>query len=351
LEGADERLGDALARWLAERLSVPKVQIRELMRHTEGFSWQTYTLLAEWETAAGERRQRGFAVRREPEEGTLERYDAAQQFRIGRALYDCSDVPLPAVYWLETNSAVLERPFYVMERIEGRVPVPWDAHNREVFPDDGARGRLGRDFVEVLARVHAVDIAGAGLDFLGPPPSPDAAAHAAIAYWERLYEEAQRGELPLLRWAFQWLRANVATSGRLTLVHGDYRIGNFMIDAKGRINAVFDWELAHVGDPIFDLAYGGLRLYRGRSPLLSQLLSAEEMFAAYEEHTGLAVAPEVFHFWTVVGYVRALTQYVRAVRAFADGRTDDLRLAAMSYGSLHLLKYLAEELGLRSPPA
>jgi aminoglycoside phosphotransferase (APT) family kinase protein len=345
-EGDPDRLEPALAAWLGDRLEAPDVRIRDLVRHAEGFSWETYTLVAEW----GEAGSRGLAVRREPEEGTLERYDAAEQFRVGQALHGHSAVPVPAMYWLETDPAVLGRPFFVMERMEGRVPVPWDARNPDVFPDDAARTRLGHDFVDVLAGIHAVDVDAAGLDFLGVPATTDAAARDAIGYWERLYEEAAQGELPLLRWTFDWLRLNLATSGRVTLVHGDFRIGNFMIDDRGAINAVFDWELAHISDPVFDLAYCGLRLYRGRSPLLSHLLTAEEMFAAYTERTGLMVEADVFRFWTVLGYARALTQYVRAVSVFADGRSDDVRLAAMSHQSLHLLKFLAEELGLRKAP-
>ncbi len=63
--------------------------------------------------------------------------------------------------------------------------------------------------------------------------------------------------MPILRFLIGWLRRNVATSGRVGLVHGDYRIGNFMLGGDRRINAVFDWELAHVGDPAFDVAWSG----------------------------------------------------------------------------------------------
>ena len=93
-----------------------------------------------------------------------------------------------------------------------------------------------------------------------------------------------------MRYAIGWLRANIACSGTLTLCHGDYRIGNFML-ADGTINGIFDWELAHVSDPVEDIAYSGLPLFRGRNPLLSQLLEPETFFARYEERTGLRVEP------------------------------------------------------------
>jgi aminoglycoside phosphotransferase (APT) family kinase protein len=323
------------------------VVIDDLARHAEGFSWETYTFTASWADRSGTRHVRGFALRREPVEGTLEHYDAARDYRIYEAVSRYSDVPVPAPYWLEADPSVLDRPFFVMERVEGDVPVPWRPNDPRIFPSDTARSELGREFVSVLARLHGIDVGASGLGFLGAPSSSETGARAAIADWERVYEQALTIEVPLLRYAFGWLRDNVCTSGKVTLVHGDFRIGNFMVDRDRHINAVFDWELAHLGDPIFDLAYSGLRLYRGRSPLLSRLLPADEYFELYTKLTGTPVAWDVFHFWTVFGYVRALTQYARACRAFDDRRANDLRLAAMAHQSLHLLKYLAEDLGLR----
>ena len=128
------------------------------------------------------------------------------------------------------------------------------------------------------------------------------------------------------------------------LCHGDYRIGNFMVD-DGRIVAVFDWELAHLGDPVEDLAWAGLRLFRGRSPLVSQLLAPAELRRRYAERTGLVVDDDVLRFWTVLGMIRAAVPHVRAATIFEQGRSGDLRLAAMGHQSVHVLGHLADELG------
>ena len=154
-------------------------------------------------------------------------------------------------------------------------------------------------------------------------------------------------ELPLLRYAIDWLRSNVACSGTLTLCHGDYRIGNFML-ADGTINGIFDWELAHVSDPVEDIAYSGLPLFRGRNPLLSQLLDRETFFNRYEELTGLRVDPDAFHFWTVLGLLKAAASHLRGSRAFEDGRIGDLRLAAMGHQVQYVLRHVARELGLEA---
>lgn len=319
---------DALAAWLGERLG-SSVEIDEWRRHTEGFSWQTFTFRARW--ADGEL---GLAVRREPEDGLLAPYDIEGQYRLHQALGEQGTVPVPRLRWLELDRAVIGMPFYVMDRVDGHVPVQWRPDDPLAFPDEDARRAIGEQFVDVLAAVHALDWGSAGL-----PGPRDEAAH-----WERLLDEAVLVEVPLLREALAWLRERPASSGRVALVHGDYRIGNFILGADRRIVAVLDWELAHVGDPVEDLAWAGLRLFRGRSELWSQLLPADAFLERYAQRTGLEVEPAVLRHFAVLCTVRAIVPYLRAARAFEDGRARDLRLAAMGHQVLYPLRHLAAEL-------
>jgi aminoglycoside phosphotransferase (APT) family kinase protein len=336
----------ALGPWLGERLGVDVTDIVDVRRHTEGFSWQTYTFDACWHEHDGTPRRRRIAVRREPEDGLLAPYDIVGQFRLHETV-GRTDVPVPALIGLELDASVLGMPFYAMDAVEGIVPVQWRANDPAVFPDDEARRRIGVDFVEQLARIHQIDWSAERLDELLPGPGTTDPGTAEIDRWERFLDEATVVEIPLLRAAISWCRRNLATSNRVTLCHGDYRIGNFMV-ARGRIVAVFDWELAHVGDPVEDLAWAGLRLFRGRSPLVSQLLPLDDVLAVYREHTGLEVDADVLHFWTVLGMVRAAAPHVRAAAAFERGRSSDLRLAAMGHQTLHVLRHLADELGWSS---
>jgi aminoglycoside phosphotransferase (APT) family kinase protein len=341
-------IGEPLAGWLAQRLGVAEVSLSELKRHAEGFSWQTFTLACEWtDPDSGDLVRQGFAVRREPEDGLLAPYDIEGQFRLHNAILDFSDVPMPGLYWLEMDPSVLGMPFYVMERMDGRVPVQWRGNDPDVFPDEETRRRIGLDFVDVLSRIHAIDIGKSGLGFLGESSNAEAQAIAEIDKWERFYEESFQVEVPLLRFLIGWLRRNLAVSGQVGLVHGDYRIGNFMLDSERNINAIFDWELAFVGDPAFDLAWAGMPLFRGRSPLLSQLLAKNEFLDRYEQQSGLHVDEDVFRFWTMFGHLRASAPHVRACRAFEEGRTTDLRLAAMGHQNFYILRQLADQLGWR----
>lgn len=338
---------EALTPWFGKRLAAAELEIVDLRRHAEGWSWQTYTMDVAWRSAeTGEQLLRGYAVRVEPRDGLLAPYDIDGQYRLHRAILDHSDVPMPALYWLEHDPAVLGMPFFVMERVRGVVPVQWRGNDPTIFPSDEARREIGLQFVDIEARIHAVDWRAAGLDLPGGHVAdPVASARFWVDHWARYYEESVLVELPLMRYAIGWLRSNVACSGTLTLCHGDYRIGNFML-ADGIVNGIFDWELAHVSDPVEDIAYSGLPLFRGRNPLLSQLLEPETFFARYEERTGLRVEPEAFHFWTVLGLVKAAASHLRGSRAFEDGRIGDLRLAAMGHQVQYVLRHIARELGV-----
>ena len=327
----------ALRPWFAGRLGAGDVTIRELKRHAEGWSWQTYTMEAE---AGGERR--GYAVRVEPRDGLLAPYDIDGQYALHRVVCEQSDVPMADLYWLEKDASVLGMPFYVMERLTGVVPVQWRGKDPEIFPTEERRREIGLQFVDVQTRIHAIDWAAHGLTLPGHDVG-DAAASALrwIDHWADYYAGSVLVELPLIRYAVAWLRANAACSGHIVLCHGDYRIGNFMLTADGVINGIFDWELAHVSDPVEDIAYAGLPLFRGRSPLLSQLLHPDEYFERYEAATGVHVDPDVFRFWTVLGLVKATASHLRGTRAFEDGRIGDLRLAAMGHQAQYVLKHIA----------
>jgi aminoglycoside phosphotransferase (APT) family kinase protein len=339
-------VAESLTPWFRARLGAEDAEIGDLRRHAEGWSWQTYTMDVEWSPTAGGRERRGYAVRVEPRDGLLAPYDIDGQYRLHRAILDHSDVPMPDLYWLEHDPGVLGMPFYVMERLHGAVPVQWRGKDPAVFPTDEARHEIGLQFVDIQARIHGVDWQAAGLDLPGAGwADPLESARAWVEHWARYTEESVLVELPLLRYAIGWLRQNVACSGTLTLCHGDYRIGNFMV-RDGRVNGIFDWELAHVSDPVEDIAYSGLRLFRGRNPLLSQLLPPDEYFARYTTLTGTRVDEDAFHFWSVLGLLKAAASHLRGSRAFEDGTIRDLRLAAMGHQVQYVLRHIAAELGV-----
>jgi len=256
-----------------------------------------------------------------------------------RALADAARVP--AVLAVCDDPAVIGAPFYVMERVPGHVvtstvPAELDA--------PAERRRMGEELVDALVEVHAADWQAAGLDGFGKP----------TGYLERqlrrfggLWEHNRTRELPAVERVGAWLRDHLPASGRATVVHGDYRLGNVMFApaAPARLTAIFDWEMATIGDPLADLGYlCTLWVDRDDPPLgmfeLGAVTRGEgfparaELVARYEERSGRSMTDirwyQTLALWKSVVFMEG--NYRRAV----SGTTDDPFLKAFGDGVVEL---------------
>lgn len=187
-------------------------------------------------------------------------YDLPAQYRIMAALAE-SDVKVPKMLWEEPTGDVIGSPFYVMEQIQGEAPADNPPYTAEGWLKDlapKAQSRLWLDYVETLAAVHRVDPFRLGLGFLQRPDLGETPVEQELAYYEHFYRWSfgTEGEHPTVGPSLRWLRANrPAAPDTQHLVWGDARIGN-MIFENGRVAAVLDWEMARIGDPMMDLAWG-----------------------------------------------------------------------------------------------
>jgi len=334
---------DALTAYFARRLA-PRTDVRvlTLTRMSEGFSQETFRVELAWRGAAGEEHG-AYVLRRQPAAGLLEPYDTEPEFRVLAALAG-TPVRAPRVFWYERDPAVLERPFYVMEVVPGTVPLPVMVDGKPVFSDD-ERARLGEDFVTNLAALHAVDWRGAGLDFLGVPAAGDGAAIRELARWEGYIARADGPPRPVLTEAILWLRRARPIADATTLVHGDYRTGNFLV-REGQIAAILDWEMVHLGDPMEDLGWACMALWRGESPYMCHLLERERLYARYEELSGRRVDPERVRFYEVLATVKMAAIMLTGLHAFREGRTRDLRMALFDHQWAYMAAAIANARGL-----
>ena len=331
----DASVRSRLERFLAARLG-GDTRITSLERSTEGFSQETFSFEVE---VAGQRR--GYVAKREPAAGLLDPYDLEPEFRVLHALSD-DPLPSPATPWFERDPAVLDRPFYVMERLPGEVPIPVAGPDGTGPFTDAERATLGPDVARALARLHAVDWRGRGLDFLEAPEAGRDAADRELARWERRIAESGFAPHPLVSETLLWMRRNLPATDQLTLVHGDYRLGNLLVAREGgtaRLTGILDWELVHVGDPIEDLGWCTSLLWRAGTPYASGLLEPEAFAAAYTEASGRPVDPERLRFYEILAIVKMAAIMLTGLAIFRDGRTDDLRLAIFDHQlpGLHLL--------------
>ncbi len=185
-------------------------------------------------------------------------HDMGREYRVLSGLAT-TDVPVPRVYAFCADESVNDAPFYVMEKVDGRILRTAD--DLAVFDANDAR-RCSEALVDVLASIHAVDFDSVGLGDFG---RPDGYLERQVRRWGEQWERSKTRPLPAIEELAARLRAALPAQQAPTIVHGDYRLDNTMLalDDPGRVVAVLDWEMATLGDPLADL--GLFLLYYGRS--------------------------------------------------------------------------------------
>jgi aminoglycoside phosphotransferase (APT) family kinase protein len=280
-------------------------------------------------------------VLRRPPRGPLppSAHDVLREARLLRALGPTA-ARTPAVLAVGDDPAIIGAPFYVMEQVAGDVitgelPAGLD--------DVAQRGRIADELIDALVEVHAVDWEAAGLDGFGKP----------TGYLERqlrrfggLWEHNRTRDLPQVERVGRWLADHLPPSPAATIVHGDYRLGNVMFasGAPARLVAIFDWEMATIGDPLADLGYLTTMWIEGGDPEMAFELSKvtrlpgfptrDELIARYEERSGRSMTDirwyQTLAIWKSVVFMEG--NYKRAV----SGATDDPYLKAFGDGVVEL---------------
>jgi len=247
-----------LRHWLRAKLGAHDLHVGALQAPSStGFSSDTLMFDAEW-TAEGRARRAALVARLKPTGFTVfPTYDLPLQHRVMQ-IVGGTDVPVPRVRWLEEDDSVLGVPFYIMDRVSGRVPTdnpPYHAGGWVCDLTPQEREALWWSGLEAMARIHRLDWRALGLGFLDKLP------HGASPLEQQLHEYDEylrwgmdRTRYPLLEQAQSWLRAHRPAEEPVALCWGDSRPGNQIFDGT-RCVAVLDWEMVRLGDPVQDLAW------------------------------------------------------------------------------------------------
>jgi len=287
----------AVGTWLAQQLDDPAWRECDLSPIGAGRSNLTYRV----SSAAG-----SVVLRRPPVgEVAATAHDMGRERRVISALAGTA-VPVPRVLASSEGGPPVDAPSFVMELVEGVVPLGELPAGWAGEPAD--RHRMGETLVQVLADLHTVDPATVGLgDFGRPEGFMTRQVRRWTTQWEKAGETGHRGpdaaEVTALA---ETLAATVPATQRNAIVHGDYRIDNCLFDAAdpGRMRAVLDWEMSTLGDPMADL--GLLLVYWAQAqddPVwrsaryidgptqLPGFPTRAELAAAYAERSGLDLTP------------------------------------------------------------
>jgi aminoglycoside phosphotransferase (APT) family kinase protein len=174
-------------------------------------------------------------------------HDMGREHRIIAGLAH-SAVPVAPALGLCTDENVNELPFYVMAFVDGHV-VREKAVAESLLGESGCR-RASESIVDTMAAIHGVDLVAAGLNDLGKHEGYIA---RQLKRWHGNILEQRTRDLPLVDSVYEELMKRIPEQGAATLVHGDYRLDNCMVDAQGNVIAVLDWEICTLGDPMADL--------------------------------------------------------------------------------------------------
>ena len=194
--------------------------------------------------------ERDYVLRRPPLGPVAPKaHDMAREYAVLKAVHPVF-APAPQVFHLCEDPAVIGAVFFIMERrhgtvIRGQIPLELAS-----VPDYPARVSAG--FLECLADLHAIDIEAHGLTALGKPAG---FLERQVRGWAERWERAKTEEIAEMNHLLLWLSEHLPPSPSPTLVHNDFKLDNVMLDAcdPGRVEAVLDWEMATVGDPLVDV--------------------------------------------------------------------------------------------------
>lgn len=227
-------------------------------------------------------------------------------------------LPVPKVYWLDRDARWFPEPAIVYTFVPG-VAKPSNTGAGQVVglgTNFGPRLReqLAPQFLQHLATIHTADVSRMRFTSMDVPPTGTTdAARWQLNRARRVWEEDRGEDFPLMDVAANWLERNLPTLDRVSVVHGDYRSGNFLFnEEEGRITAWLDWERGHLGDRHRDLAWmtqreKGHLAEDGKTYLVCGLIPIDDFYERYQEASGLTVDMERLRWYQVLNCFQVIT--------------------------------------------
>lgn len=302
-------------------------RVSDIRPLTGGSSKEQFQFVLERADPAGNLVQEPLVLRLQPSESIVETH-RLREFQIMRAI--SGRVRVPEALWVDDEGVVFGRPAIIMRLVEGVTRPPVDGQITGPRQSYGPRYRdlLAPQFVRDLALISTFDWSGADLSaFDRPAAGTPEAVIWAIDWQARVWEEDSIEGHPLITLAEQWLRRNAPPVDHISVVHADYRGGNFLFRPEdGEITAQLDWELVHLGDRHEDLAHTLNTVFmepdeNGRM-LVSGLCTRQDFLREYERQTGLPVDYDRLDYYTVLCNWRSSIMCLgTAMRCAMGGKT------------------------------
>jgi len=283
----------------------------------------------EWNRPGAGYEQTAMVLRMEPAESIVET-SRLREFQLIKAFEGV--VPVPPVFWCDPDGKHLPYPALIYGFAPG-VPKPTEGASGVsglgMSMPKAVRDHLAPQFVDILARIHTHDFSKADLSaFDVPEVGTTEAAEWGVNWWERVWLEDCEEDVPMMHVAAAWMRRNLPVLDRASIVHSDYRSGNFLYtEHDNQITALLDWELGRIGDRHQDIAWTTSSAFSslaedGQTRLVCGLLTEAEFYAQYEKASGLSVDPRTVHWYKVFNaYSIAVLILATGYRIARNGKT------------------------------
>lgn len=294
----DEHHRSALQDWIRERLGAPDLTIEDITPLSGGSIQENWRVRC---AVGGASRE--FVLRKDAPATIASSRSRSEEFRIMEAARK-SGVRVPEPVGFCSEPKIIGAPFSLMGLVAGVGLGPRIAKDLSL---GGDRDRLAEDLGRELARIHAIPVgpnaaADGALSFLGTPDENPALAE--IATLRRTLDDIGAAR-PAIEWGLRWAEKHAPACAAPSLVHRDFRTGNYMVDEKG-LTAILDWEFAGWGDPMEDIGWFCAECWRfGRTKLEAGGVAPREAFyRGYRAEGGREIDATSVWFWEVMAHLR-----------------------------------------------
>jgi len=325
------RLRDFLSNRIDERFDIGPLRTLAGGSSKEQFAFDLTRF-----NAAGAATVERLVLRLEPPEATVQTH-RLREFQVLGALQ--GTLPVPAPYWVDPEGLELGQPGLIYAFCAGssRPPAGSQASGPQQGYGDHYTRLLAPQFVDRLAEIGTAPWRHADMSaFEVPRVGTTDAAIMGIDWWQRVWEEDRPEAVPLMSFTANWLRRNAPVTDHISIVHGDYRTGNFLFDLdSGEITALLDWELVRLGDRHEDLTYNMSPLMGARDAsgqlLVGGFYPVEEYLDRYARRSGLPIDLARVRYYTIFSFWRQVViTYASSHRCVLGRKTHQDILVGMS---------------------
>jgi aminoglycoside phosphotransferase (APT) family kinase protein len=257
-------------------------------------------------------------------------HDMIREFRVLQALEKAGYTKMPHPISACEDETIIGAPFFLMEKVDGMI-----IRNRppaEATPDFFSI--LSQSALDVLIELHSLELSESGLGALG---KPEGYALRQVQGWAERFQKAKTSEVSNIEEAFQWLLASLPAQSDVAFIHNDFKYDNLVISSTGEVQAVLDWEMATVGDPLMDLGTTLAYWAEAEDEDILKMFNLSyvpgnftrlELIAYYGAKTGRDMSK--MNFYYVFGLCKVATIAQQIYQRFSLGYSKDPRFSVLN---------------------